>query len=153
MSVAATTLVTPVDGVIAERQDDAVRSILFFDGVCGLCNRAVDFVMVRDTSGTIQFAPLQGDTAKLLLSAADRENLDSMIFWVAGRPYRKSSAAVRILWRLNPAWQVLGTLLWLIPVPLRNLGYQLVARNRYRFFGKKETCRMPTPEERLRFLP
>jgi predicted DCC family thiol-disulfide oxidoreductase YuxK len=153
MSVVATTLATPVDQSTAERQDDAVQSILFFDGVCGLCNKAVDFVLVRDRQGSIKFAPLQGDTARQLLSPRDLEKLDTMILWVEGRAYRKSAAAVRILWRLSPGWQVLGTLLWLIPLPVRNLGYSLVARNRYRIFGKRETCRFPTAEEKLRFLP
>jgi predicted DCC family thiol-disulfide oxidoreductase YuxK len=135
-----------------ERCDD-VESILFFDGVCGLCSKSVDFVMARDRRNLIKFAPLQGETARQLLTPADVENLSTMILWIKGRSYRKSAAAVRILWRLSPGWQILGTLLWLIPLPLRNLGYSLVARNRYRFFGKKESCRLPTPEERLRFLP
>ena len=154
MSVVATTLATTADPSAAtERQDDAVESILFYDGVCGLCNKAVDFVLLRDRQASIKFAPLQGDTAKQLLSPADLENLDTMVFWVAGRTFRKSAAAVRILWRLSLGWQILGTLLWLIPLPLRNLGYFLVACNRYRIFGKKDSCRMPTAEERLRFLP
>jgi predicted DCC family thiol-disulfide oxidoreductase YuxK len=60
---------------------------------------------------------------------------------------------VRVLWQLGPAWKMTGTLLWLIPLPLRNLAYSLVARNRYALFGKKTTCRLPTPGERARFLP
>ena len=155
MSVVAAALTTPADPSAAatERCDDAVRTILFFDGVCGLCNKSIDFVLVRDPQGEIKFAPIQGDTARQLLTPADLQNLDTMVLWVEGRAYRKSAAAVRILWRLSFPWRILGTLLWLIPLPLRNLGYTLIARNRYRFFGKKETCRMPTPAERLRFLP
>ena len=155
MSVVSAALATPADQPAAatERCDDAVRSILFFDGVCGLCNKAIDFVLVRDPRGEIKFAPLQGDTARQLLSPADLQNLDTMVLWVEGRTYRKSAAAVRILWRLSFPWRFMGTLLWLIPLPLRNLGYTLIARNRYRLFGKKETCRMPTAAERLRFLP
>jgi predicted DCC family thiol-disulfide oxidoreductase YuxK len=155
MSTVAATVTTSAELAIAvtESSEDAVASILFFDGVCGLCNKSVDFVLVRDRRGAIQFAPLQGDTARHLLPPADRENLDSMVLWVKGQSYRKSAAVVRVLWRLSAGWQILGTLLWLIPLPLRNLGYSLIARNRYRFFGKKETCRMPSPEERQRFLP
>lgn len=152
MSSVPATLVTTTD-LTAERNDDAVRTILFFDGVCGLCNKAVDFVLARDQAGTIKFAPLQGDTARQLLTPADLADLNTMVFWVDGQSYRKSAAAVRILWRLHWGWRVTGTILWLIPLPLRNLGYTLVARNRYRFFGKKETCRMPSAAERLRFLP
>ncbi len=155
MSTVAATLAASSDLVAAldNRNEEAVESILFFDGVCGLCNKAVDFVLVRDDQQAIKFAPLQGDTARSLLTPADVENLNTMILWVKGRSYRKSAAAVRVLWRLSLGWKILGTLLWLIPLPLRNLGYTLVARNRYRFFGKKESCRLPTPAERLRFLP
>ncbi|WP_397568507.1 thiol-disulfide oxidoreductase DCC family protein [Schlesneria sp. T3-172] len=135
------------------RETEGVRRILFFDGVCGLCNWSIDFVMKRDYRKQFQFAPLQGDTAKSLLSPADVNNLDTMVLWVAGRTYRKSAAVIRILWQLGPGWRVLGVLLWLIPLPLRNLGYTIVAKNRYRVFGKKESCRLPTPEERTRFLP
>lgn len=153
-SVSASLVATPeLAAAIDNRCDDAVQSILFFDGVCGLCNKAVDFVLIRDRRGCIKFAPLQGDTARSLLPPADCEDLNTMVLWVKGQTYRKSAAAVRVMWQLGPLWQVLGTLLWLIPLPLRNLGYSLVARNRYRLFGKKETCRMPTQEERLRFLP
>jgi predicted DCC family thiol-disulfide oxidoreductase YuxK len=155
MSTVAATLAASSDLVAAldNRNEEAVESILFFDGVCGLCNKAVDFVLVRDYQQAIKFAPLQGDTARRLLTPAEVENLNTMILWVKGRSYRKSAAAVRVLWRLSLGWKILGTLLWLIPLPLRNLGYTLVARNRYRFFGKKESCRLPTPAERLRFLP
>ena len=155
MSAVVATLATPADqsAIATDRCDDAVQNILFFDGICGLCNKAVDFVLVRDLRLRVKFAPLQGDTARALLAPADRENLDSMVFWMEGVTYRKSAAAVRVLWQLGFGWQVVGALLWLVPLPLRNLGYEIVARNRYRFFGKRETCRLPTPAERARFLP
>lgn len=149
-SLAAT---SDMELVLELRDTEGVRKILFFDGVCGLCNQAVDFVLKRDFDGKIQFAPLQGETAQTLLNAADVADLNSMVLWVEGKTYRKSSAAVRVLWLLGPGWQIIGTLLWLVPLPLRNLGYSLVARQRYRFFGKKESCRLPTIDERKRFLP
>lgn len=126
--------------------------IVFFDGVCGLCNSTVDFVLRRDPEGRLRFAPLQGETAAALLPAADRETLDSLVFWDRGQLHRRSSAVVRILWQLGPFWRVVGSLLWVIPLPLRNAGYRLVAKLRYRLFGKKETCRLPTPAERSRVL-
>jgi predicted DCC family thiol-disulfide oxidoreductase YuxK len=129
------------------------RRIVFFDGVCGFCNAWVDFLIIRDPDGQLAFAPLQGETARQLLPDADRERLHSLVLWTPQRAYRKSAAVVRILWRLGGVWRLLAGLLWLIPLPLRNLGYDVVARNRYRLFGKKETCRMPTPAERTRFLP
>ena len=149
----ALTATADVTLVADQREVEAVRRILFFDGVCGLCNWSVDFVLKRDLQGTIQFSPLQGETARTLLGSADLNDLNTMVFWVAGRSYRRSAAAVRVLWQLGPIWQIVGTALWLIPLPLRNLGYSIIARNRYRLFGKKETCRLPTPEERTRFLP
>lgn len=127
--------------------------IVFFDGVCGFCNASVNFVLKRDSAGKMRFAPLQGVTASQLLPTEDRESLSSLVLWTPTGLYRKTSAIVRILWHLDGLWPILGTLLWLIPRPLRNCGYNLVARFRYRIFGKRETCRMPTPEERDRFLP
>jgi predicted DCC family thiol-disulfide oxidoreductase YuxK len=127
--------------------------ILFFDGVCGLCSRAVDFVMARDREGVFRFAPLQGETARQMLTPADIASLETMALATSEGVFRRSAAAVRILWRLGPAWRVCGWLLWAIPRPLRDAGYNLVARTRYQLFGKHESCRLPTPEERERFLP
>lgn len=128
------------------------KPILFFDGVCGLCNRFVDFVLKYDDDGRVFFAPLQGTTAAESLPENIVQNLDTVVF-LDGKQWKcRSSAVVRVFWKLGGVWSVLGTLLWIIPRPLRDLGYKLVAGNRYRLFGKKETCRMPTPEERARFL-
>ena len=149
----AITATTDVKLDITQREVDAVRRIIFFDGVCGLCNWSIDFVLKHDQRHDFQFSPLQGETAKTLLTPADANDLNSMVLWVQGRSYRKSAAVVRVLWQLGSHWQVLGSLLWLIPLPFRNLGYTIVAKNRYKIFGKKESCRLPTPEERSRFLP
>ncbi len=150
---AALTATTDAAAIVDQREVEAVRRILFFDGVCGLCSLSVDFVLKRDPGGEFQFAPLQGETAQALLTSKDTSDLNTMVLWVGGRTYRKSAAAVRVLWHLGPIWQFVGTALWLVPLPIRNLAYSLVARNRYRLFGKKETCRIPTLQERIRFLP
>ena len=126
--------------------------ILFFDGVCGLCSHSVDFVMLRDRDQNFRFTPLQGAAAQQVLTEADRNNLGSMVLLWKGNRYRKSAAVVRVLWQLPQPWRFLGSLMWLIPLPLRNLGYTLVAGSRYQLFGKKESCRLPTPAERSRFL-
>ena len=128
-------------------------SVVFFDGVCGLCNVSVDFILARDTRQRFQFAPLQGETARRVLPPADLEHLDTMILLTAAGNYRRSAAVVRILWGLPGIWPVIGALLWMIPWPLRDVGYRIVSANRLAWFGKKETCRLPTPEERERFLP
>ncbi len=155
MSTVAVTLpaVAQVSSAPDDRTAEVGQCILFFDGVCGLCSRSVDFVLARDHRLIFQFAPLQGETARQLLPPAYVNDLNSMVLMIEGHPFRKSSAAVRVLWRLGVGWQLLGVLAWLIPLPLRDLGYDLIARNRYRLFGKHETCRMPTPAERSRFLP
>jgi predicted DCC family thiol-disulfide oxidoreductase YuxK len=127
--------------------------ILFFDGVCGLCNRFVDFTLTHDRKARIRMAPLQGETARDRLTPADVQSLDSVVLLDERGLHRRSAAVVRVLRQFSPTWQILAGLLWLIPRPLRDLGYKLVAANRYRLFGKKETCRMPSPGERARFLP
>ena len=132
---------------------DAQGPVLFFDGVCGLCNRFVDFTLAHDREGRIRFSPLQGETARARLSPADVQSLESVVLVDERGVHRRSSAVVRVLRLLSPSWRIVAGLLWLIPRPLRDFGYMLVAANRYRLFGKKETCRVPTPGERARFLP
>jgi predicted DCC family thiol-disulfide oxidoreductase YuxK len=127
--------------------------VLFFDGVCGLCNRFIDFVISRDQTAVFRFAPLQGETARDRLPEADVREVNTMVLRDEQGVFRKSTAAVRVLIRLGGVWRIFGGALWLVPRPLRDAGYSLVARNRYAIFGKKETCRMPTPAERERFLP
>ncbi len=132
---------------------DQPQSIVFFDGVCGLCNVSVDFILARDTRHRFRFAPLQGETARQELPSADREQLDTLVLQTPTGTYRRSAAVVRILWGLPGHWPILGTLLWVVPRPLRDLGYRIISANRLPWFGKKETCRLPTSEERERFLP
>lgn len=131
----------------------AGKSIVFFDGVCGMCNAAVDFIIARDRNGRFLYAPLQGETAAELLDSDDTENLRSMVVMEEQGTYRRSAGAVRILRGLRGLWSLCGSLLWVIPGPLRDLGYRMVATVRYRLFGKKSSCRMPSPEEAARFLP
>jgi len=127
--------------------------VVFFDGVCGFCNFWVDFLLSRDRNGRLRFAPLQGETARRLLSTDDVERLHSLVLWTPRAVYRKSAAVVRILLLLNIPWSACGSLLWFVPKPLRDFGYDVVARYRYAIFGKKDACRMPSPGERERFLP
>lgn len=148
------------ENAAAKSEADRPTNVVFFDGVCGLCNRFVDFVLSRDRRGAIRFAPLQGETARQVLSSEFRvpsakTPFFDTIVWLdsSSRQFVRSAAVVRVLWQLGGVWSLIGWLLWLIPRPLRDVGYRLVAANRYRLFGKKETCRLPSPAERERFLP
>ena len=126
--------------------------ILFFDGVCGLCSRCVDFSLRHDRSGLVRFAPLQGSTAAELLTHEDVADLDTVVLVDDGVLFRRSAAIVGLLRQLGGPWRLVATLLWLIPRPLRDVGYRMVARSRYRIFGKSDTCRVLTPGEHERFL-
>jgi predicted DCC family thiol-disulfide oxidoreductase YuxK len=128
-------------------------SIVYFDGVCGMCNRTVDFVLKRDRRGHFQFAPLQGETAAARLPQGDRQLLSTLVLQTPQGEFRRSAAVVGILQGLGGMWWIAGSLLWIVPRPLRDWVYRLIAGNRYRLFGKKETCRLPTPEEAGRLLP
>lgn len=123
-------------------------SIVFFDGVCGFCNRSVNALMNRDRHRRLRFAPLQGTTAQRLLAPEFTSQLDTLVYVKKGQTYTRSTAVVQILWTIGGISAVAAVLLWLIPKPLRNLGYRGFARVRYRLFGKHESCRLPTAEER-----
>jgi predicted DCC family thiol-disulfide oxidoreductase YuxK len=127
--------------------------VIFFDGVCGLCNHWIDFVLARDRNRLFHFAPLQGETARDWLQLAPDESLSSVVLLDAQGIHRKTDAVWRMLVQLGGVWRIAGWLLRLVPRPVRNWGYDFIARHRYRWFGKKETCRLPTPDERARFLP
>lgn len=124
--------------------------IVFFDGVCGLCNFFVDFVITRDKKALFKFAPLQGDSAKTKDISLVQYN--SVVLYMDGEYFIKSSAAIKILAELGGIYSLLKILL-IIPDFMRNAVYDLIAANRYKWFGKRETCRIPGPEERERFLP
>ncbi|MBA4032661.1 MAG: thiol-disulfide oxidoreductase DCC [Planctomyces sp.] len=128
------------------------KTILFFDGNCGLCQRSVQFFLNRDKRGAVLYAPLQGATAAALVPAADRERLDSMVVAHEGVLYRHSTAALVLITQLGGAWKWLATLGYCVPRVLRDVGYRVVASNRYRMFGKADACRLPQPGERARFL-
>jgi predicted DCC family thiol-disulfide oxidoreductase YuxK len=133
--------------------DTADKGILLFDGVCNLCDGLVQFVLRRDAAGYFRFAALQSETGQRLLREHQLpDDMDTMIFIENGKAYTRSSAALRVFRRLGKAWPVLFALLYPLPAPLRDLGYKLIAKNRYRLFGKKDSCMMPTPEIRARFL-
>jgi len=129
---------------------DQLQRVIFFDGVCGLCNAWIDFILKRDRAGIFSFAPLQGNYAKEMEPEAS-ENLNTMIYHASGQRYYRTGAILRILRDLGGIWY-LAWVFWFVPFFIRDFFYGLIARNRYRIFGKKENCRIPTPEEKVRFL-
>lgn len=108
--------------------------------------------MDRDRHHRLRFAPLQGSTAQALLPDHYSRQLDSLVFFHRGQVTVRSTAVVHILWTLGGFFAVGAVLLWLIPLPLRDLGYRAFAKCRYRLFGRQESCRIPTPEERGRMM-
>ncbi len=129
------------------------RPVLFFDGVCGLCNVAVDWLIARDPAGVLRFAPLQGETAAASLPAGDTDQPKYLVLLDDSGRRIRTAAVIGALDHLGGRWAVAAWLLWVVPAPLRDVGYHAVTRVRYLVWGKKEICRMPTPEERSRFLP
>tara|TARA_B100000212_G_scaffold102299_1_gene75427 strand:- start:2678 stop:3076 length:399 start_codon:yes stop_codon:yes gene_type:complete len=130
--------------------DGKYERVILFDGICGLCNAWVDFILRCKRGKTFKFATLQGNFAQNRVPKAV-ESLDSVVLISGDRIFYKSSAAIRILRDLGGFWK-LSAFFLVIPSFLRDAIYDLVAFNRYRLFGKRESCRIPTAEERECFL-
>lgn len=128
--------------------------ILLFDGVCNVCNGAVNFVIDHDPEGRFRFASLQSDVARELLAAhglAGLSLLSTSVLIDRGRAYVDSEGVLRAALRLGGAFKLVAPLL-LLPRALRDPLYRAFAARRYRWFGKSDMCRVPTPEIRARFL-
>lgn len=127
--------------------------IILFDGVCNLCNGAINFIIKHDPKGIFKFASLQGETGKKLLAQhnIDPQETDSIVLIDNDQVSVKSSAALRIAKNLNQGYPFLFGFM-IIPTFIRNGVYDFIAANRYKWFGKKESCMLPTPELRSRFL-
>lgn len=127
--------------------------VIFFDGVCNFCNYWVNFVIKRDRKKKLKFTTLQGETARQLLPQyhINPSSLSSVILIDKGKAYTQSSAAIRICKYLNGGWKLFYGLI-IIPKLIRDYFYIIVARNRYKWFGKKNECMAPTQEIRERFL-
>lgn len=130
-------------------------ALLLFDGVCNFCDGAVRFYMDRDPHRRLVFASLQSDLGQRILREAgmNPERLSSLVLVdTDGRIHTKSEGALRASEKLSEPWSFLSKAARVVPRFLRDGVYNLIARNRYRWFGQLETCRLPTPEERGRFL-
>jgi predicted DCC family thiol-disulfide oxidoreductase YuxK len=125
--------------------------VVFFDGVCGLCNRFVDYLIQADKQHQLRYAPLQGITFDALKTRFASPIPDSVVFYADNKFSTKSTAALKILIQLGGWYRILNVF-FLIPRFVRDAIYDFVAKNRYNWFGEKETCRLPSKEERSLFL-
>ena len=127
-------------------------AIVLFDGVCNFCNGSVNFIIDHDRHGYFRFAPLQSEAGmKLRERFAVRDEVDSIILIENNAAFIYSTAALRIARAIGGPWALFG-ILRIIPTGIRDIFYRWFARNRYRLFGKKDVCMVPTPEVRERFL-
>ncbi|MEM7009481.1 MAG: thiol-disulfide oxidoreductase DCC family protein [Thermodesulfobacteriota bacterium] len=127
--------------------------VILFDGVCNLCTGSVNFIIQRDPKAVYRFASLQSETGKALMSEFNlaNEDFDSLILFENGKSYIKSTAVIKISRHLSGLWP-LFRLLIAIPKPIRDYFYDIVAKNRYKWFGKKQTCMVPSADIEMRFL-
>jgi predicted DCC family thiol-disulfide oxidoreductase YuxK len=138
---------------------DSPNPLILYDGVCGLCNGFVRFVLKRDPADRFRFAALQSEVARTALQK-HQVNLQSLetvcLLLDHGQPteriLERSSAAIDILRGLGPNWRILASLLAAFPHGFRDWCYNLIARHRYRVFGKYDVCPLPREEDRRKFL-
>ena len=138
---------------------DGANPIILYDGVCGLCNRLVQFLLKHDRDGRLRYASLQSDFAAKVLQrhGIDSKDLDTLhVVENFEQPdetvSQRSDAVLRAARELGGVWSALSSIAKIVPRPLRDLVYRFVARNRYRVFGKYDTCMLPEPNQRSRFL-
>ena len=130
-----------------------VHSIILFDGVCNLCNNSINFVIRHDPKDYFRFCALQTTTGQLLLKKynIDPKETDSIILIENESAYTKATAALKIAKKLDKAWPLLYGFI-ITPAFIRNIVYDFIARNRYKWYGKKEHCMVPTPKLKAKFL-
>lgn len=125
--------------------------VVFFDGVCNLCQGSVRYLIKHDKKNALKFASLQGPYAKSFLPTTELKSLDSILFYDGKNLYKKSSAVLKLS-KLLGGWHRLLLLGHLLPVFIRNGLYDLVAKNRYQWFGKQNQCMQPSADLKSRFL-
>lgn len=127
--------------------------ILLFDGVCNLCNSSINFVIKHDKNDVFRFTALQEEPGKSLLKqySIDPKDTDSIVLIENGKAYVKSSAALKAAKHLDGGWPLLYGFI-IIPAFIRNVVYDFIAKNRYKWYGKKDSCMIPTPELKAKFL-
>ena len=129
------------------------KPVIFFDGVCNLCNASVQFIIKKDSKKNFMFSSLQSDAGQAILLQNKLENLDfdTIILLEDGIIYDKSTAILKILRKLSGLYK-LGYLFIAVPKFIRDFVYKIISKNRYKWFGKRDSCMIPTEELKLRFL-
>lgn len=129
------------------------NDVVLFDGVCNLCNDAITFIIKRDKKNHYRFAALESDIGAMYLKKhhINPQEMDSIILIRGERAYTKAGAALRIAQKMSGLWPLLYAFI-IIPKFISNAVYDYIARNRYQWFGKKESCMIPTPQLRDKFL-
>jgi predicted DCC family thiol-disulfide oxidoreductase YuxK len=127
--------------------------VVLFDGVCNLCNSSVQFIIKRDSKSRIKFASLQSEFGVKVLSDFDQPKgvLNSVLLLKENRLYQKSNAALEIAKLLDGLWPIFYVFK-IVPAPIRDFIYDWIARNRYKWFGMKDECMIPTPDLKSRFI-
>lgn len=127
--------------------------VLFYDGECGLCDRSVRWCLRHDRRRRLRFAPLQGSTYAAIATPGKPVALESLVLADRSGLHLRGDAVLLVLQEIGGGWALLGTLGRVIPRALREASYRVVARHRRRWFGGTEQCRIPTVQDRSRFLP
>jgi len=135
-----------------QKKNNRLNNIVFFDGVCNLCNRSVQFLIRKDSKQKFLFASLQSNFAQnFFMERNFKTKSDSVIFFTNNQFYEKSTAFIMIMSELGGFFK-LFTILYVVPKFLRNKGYDMIARNRYSWFGKKDSCMLASTDLKNRFL-
>lgn len=128
-------------------------SLILFDGVCNFCNSSVNFIIRRDKKNIFRFASLQSETGQKCLSEYNfsHTEFDTIILIEKGELYTRSTAALRIAKSISGIWKLFYIFI-IVPRPIRNYLYDLLSRNRYKWFGKRDACRIPSESEKKKFI-
>lgn len=128
--------------------------LVLFDGVCVFCNNSINFIIRKDTRDHFRFAPLQSPLGQKMLAdhGLKDQRIESVVLFENGKVYMKTSAALRIAKKLKGGWPLFFYCFIWIPPFIRNVVYDIIARNRYRWWGKKDSCMVPTPDVRKKFV-
>jgi predicted DCC family thiol-disulfide oxidoreductase YuxK len=133
--------------------NEGSHALVLFDGVCNFCNERINFIIRHDKKNYFRFAPLQSETGKKVLRENGRDDTDPDTFILVenGKIYDRTTAALRIAKKLNGAWPLMYAFI-VVPPFIRDVVYRIIAKNRYKWWGKKESCMIPTPEVRKKFV-